>query len=79
MIYRTLVLMHHKPNILHEDDIIKRVDGGMEVTWHSSPSTTTFYPYHRIWEYQEVDSNKIPNRTTVVDEEHYIDDTSLDY
>lgn len=58
MIHRTLILTHHKPHMLYEDDIIKRVDGGIEVTWHSSPGTTTFYPYHRVWEYQEIDTEK---------------------
>jgi hypothetical protein len=47
-----------KSHELHEADIVERVDGGFEVTWHSSPSITTFYPFHRIREYQVIDTDK---------------------
>lgn len=43
---------------LHDQDKVETVDGGIEIVWHSSPRTTTFYPYHRIWEYEAIDTDK---------------------
>lgn len=58
-IYRTLVLTHQtKPIYLKEADILEHVPGGINLIFASSPSTTTFYPYHRIREIETVDSSK---------------------
>lgn len=35
---------------LHNGDSLTRVDGGIEVQLASSPTVTTFYPYHRVHE-----------------------------
>lgn len=62
-IYATLTLINtpHPNQVLNitEDDIVEAVDGGFEVSFASSPGTVTFYPFHRVWEYQEINTAKL--------------------
>jgi hypothetical protein len=54
----------HETIYLKEQDDIEANEGGFGVTFASSPSITTFYPYHRIWEYQEINPSKTKERET---------------
>lgn len=55
-VYATLTII--KKNGEHEDifikskDMINHVGGGMVVKF--GKGTTIFFPYHRIWQYQEI-------------------------
>lgn len=39
-----------KSYTLHNRDEVDKVEGGIQIRWHSSPSLSTFYPWHRVWE-----------------------------
>lgn len=64
-LYATLTIITdpraHTLQVLNiaEDDYVEAVDGGFEVSFASSPNTVTFYPFHRVWEYQEVNTAKV--------------------
>ena len=63
-IYATLTLImstnSHQTIDIGEKDHVEVVEGGFEVRFESSPSTTTFYPFHRVWEYKEINTTKLP-------------------
>lgn len=64
-IYATLIVIlkdgSHAVLNFKQGDTVSAEDGGFEVNFASSPATTTFYPYHRIWEYQEIDTALLPS------------------
>jgi hypothetical protein len=80
-IYRSITILntpHPNQQIsLSETDIATKVDGGYKITFGSSPSTTTFYPFHRIWEYQEINTSMAKERTVFKDDSDNGDDSML--
>lgn len=65
----------HELIYLKDADYVEETTGGFEVRFASSPGTVTFFPYHRIWEYQEIDTDK-SKKITHHDEDNH--DPSMD-
>lgn len=60
-IYRTIEWINYtKPTMLDPRDTLEHTSGGIELTFHTSPATRTFFPYHKISNIQTIDTEKLP-------------------